>query len=372
MPKQGAEQDDAAQTTRGLVPLLRTPARLMAGLLLFALLVGVAFVFAQQAGRTPQQLGPITRAVLERGYLICGVTDDLPGFGALTDAGEFAGFDIDFCRAVAAAMLGDSAAVEFVVLIPEERAAALSEGRIDMLSRNTTWTYTRDAGAEWDAIFGPTTFYDGQGIMVLMASGIRSLRDLAARVLCTARGTTTIENMLDVMEERAMPPEIIEFDEVSQAFAALLDGQCDAFTTDRSGLEAYRATAPDPGQLVILDTILSKEPLGPLSPQSDPQFADIVRWTVYGMIQAEETGITSQNIDAFMNSPRRSIQRLLGLNDTPSGVYMGIPNDFMVQVIRQVGNYGEVFERHLTPLGLQRGLNDLWINGGLLYAPPFR
>jgi general L-amino acid transport system substrate-binding protein len=346
-----------------------------AGLLL-VLFLGLTTVQAQE--RTSEQLGVITAAILERGQLLCGVTDDAPGFGFRDDEGAFAGFDIDVCRAVAAAILGDADAVEYIVVVPADRAAALNDGSIDMLSRNSTWTFTRDAGTEWNAIFGPTTFYDGQGIMVYADSGIGNLRDLAGRVICTASGTTTELNLDDAMTSRGLQYELLTFADVGEAFDGLVDGNCDALTTDRSGLAGYRSQYETPTDLVILDSVLSKEPLGPLSPQSDPQFADIIRWTIYGMIQAEEFNITSENIGSIiannnLDNPRAnpSIQRMLGIG-IDSGVIMGIPNDFMQAVIRQIGNYGEVFERHLTPLGLQRGLNDLWINGGLMYAPPFR
>jgi general L-amino acid transport system substrate-binding protein len=207
--------------------------------------------------------------------------------------------------------------------------------------------------------------------MVFADSSIRTLQDLAGRVICVARGTTTELNLQDAMTERGIVYDALLVETVAESYEGFIDGRCDAFTTDRSGLAGYRALAETPSALVILSAVLSKEPLGPVSPQSDPQFADIIRWTVYGMIQAEEYGITSSNIDEFLDTPNAAIQRLLGI-EGETGVLMGIANDFMVQVIRQVGNYAEVFERHLTPLGLERGLNELWINGGLMYAPPFR
>lgn len=324
------------------------------------------------------EIGPVTAAILERGALICGVTqDELPGF-TITEGDDKVGFDVDFCRAVAAAVLGDADALEFVELEPATRGPALANGEIDMLSMQTTWTFSRDTGSDWDAIFAPTVFYDGQGIMVFEDSGFRTLQDLAGGTICLQGGGTTTEaNMIEAMEQRELAYELQVFENYTETVDAFFDGQCDALTTDRSGLAAIRATYDDPETLRILDIVLSKEPLTPATSQDDPQFADVVRWTIYGMIQAEEFGITSENLDTFLESENPFIQRLLGLNDTPSGSYLGIPNDFMVAVIQQVGNYGEVYERWIgedTPLGLRRegSPNDLWTRGGLMYAPPFR
>jgi general L-amino acid transport system substrate-binding protein len=201
----------------------------------------------------------------------------------------------------------------------------------------------------------------------------RTLQDMAGRTICTTEGTTTLLNIADAFESRGIEYEVLLNADYLASFQDFLEGRCDVYTTDRSGLAGLRMTVDDPDSLTILDFVLSKEPLGPLSLDNDPQFADIIRWTIYGMIQAEELGIDSENLDDFLDSNNPNVQRLLGLNDTPSGIYMGIPNDFMVTVLRQVGNYGEVYQRHLNPIGLEeRGLNDLWTRGGLLYSPPFR
>ncbi|GAB4576162.1 MAG: amino acid ABC transporter substrate-binding protein [Anaerolineae bacterium] len=338
-------------------------------ILVVAMLGGVASVFAQGGGT---QLGPITQRILDRGELLCGANANLPGFGVVNEAGEFSGMDIDICRAVAAAVLGDANAVSFRPLTGAERQAAIQGGEIDIMSRNTTFTLSRDT--TWGAIFAPTTFYDGQGVMTRAELGAASLADLDGGAMCVQSGTTTELNITDAITKAGLDIEIVVFPDAPTTWEGYLSGRCDAWTTDKSGLLAYQATAEDPGAHVILPDTLSKEPLGPLTPQSDPQFAEIVAWTIYGMIEAEEQGITSENIDEFMDSEDPVIQRLLGLNDNPSGSYLGIANNFVEVVIRQVGNYGEVFERNLgvPPFNLARGINDLWTRGGLLYAPPFR
>jgi general L-amino acid transport system substrate-binding protein len=335
-------------------------------LVVVLLLGAVAVVSAQDE----VVLGPITQEVMDRGELICGVNASLPGFGSVNDAGEYSGFDVDTCRAVAAAILGDANAVSFRPLTAAERQAAMQSGEIDMMVRNTTWTLSRDE--VWGATFGPTTFYDGQGISTRVSLGISTVEELDGSRMCVQSGTTTELNITDVVESRGLNIEILTFPDGPSTFDAYLQGRCDAWTTDKSGLVSYNATAPDPSEHMILDETFSKEPLGPLSPQSDPQFADIIRWTVYGLIQAEEWGITSENVNDFLTSDKPDIQRFLGQGGNDSGNYLGIANDFMVTVITQVGNYGEIYDRNLAPLGLGRGLNALWENGGLLYAPPFR
>lgn len=337
-------------------------------LLVLVMTLGAVAVAAQDA-----EVGPITAAILERGELLCAVNDKLPGFGTVNDAGEFSGFDVDACRAVAAAILGDANAVSFRATTAAERPTVLASGEVDMVSRNTTWTLSRDT--EWGAIFAPTTFYDGQGLMVNAADGIESIEDLEGEAICTNAGTTTELNITDAMASRGLEFELQTFQDFDGAMDAFYSGRCAAVTTDKSGLISRKAVAPDPGALMIMDITLSKEPLGPLTPQNDPQFADIVTWTIYGMINAEEFGINSENVGDFLESEDPSIQRLLGVGDTPAGSYLGIKNDFMVDVLTQVGNYGEMFDRNLGPetiFGLNRGVNDLWTNGGLIYAPPFR
>lgn len=316
------------------------------------------------------QVGPITQAIIDRDELSCGANTGLAGFATVNDAGEWVGFDVDICRAVAAAILGDASKVSFRPLQAGERQAAIQSGEIDMMSRNTTETLSRDA--VWGATFAPVTFYDGQGFMVTSASGITSMAELEGLAICVQSGTTTELNLADAFSAAGLEYTPNVFVEAAATWDAFVQGRCDAFTTDRSGLVAYQGSSPDPSLYFVLDDVISKEPLAPLSPQSDPQFADIVRWTINGLIQAEEYGITSENIDDFIASDVPEIQRFLGQGDNAIGSLFGIPNDFMVAVIRQVGNYGEIFERNLTPLGLARGVNALWTAGGLQYAPPFR
>ncbi len=330
-------------------------------------------VFSFTTAQDQVQLGPITQRIIDRGNLICGVNPGLAGFGFVNDAGEYQGFDVDVCRAVAAALLGDASKVEYVPLNADQRQAAIQSEQVDMMSRNTTWTMTRDA--VWGATFGPTMFYDGQGLAVKTESGITQIEELDGATICVQSGTTTELNLADAFKGRGLTYTPQVFTEADPTWQAFVDGRCDAFTTDKSGIAAYRAVSDDPSKYTILDVTLSKEPLGPLSPQSDPQFADIIRWTVFGLFQAEEWGITSKNVDDFVKSDSPDIQRFLGTNGNTLGALYGLPNDFMVTVLKQVGNYGEIFDRNIGPdtvFGLSRGLNALWTQGGLLYSPPFR
>ncbi|QPC82519.1 amino acid ABC transporter substrate-binding protein [Phototrophicus methaneseepsis] len=336
---------------------------------MFIALVG-GVVTAQEA--VDVELGEITQRIIDRGELICGANQSLTGFGFVNDEGEFEGFDVDLCRAVAAAVLGDANAVSFRPLTSSERQAAIQSGEIDMMSRNTTWTLSRDV--VWGAIFGPTMFYDGQGIGTTADMGVSSGLELDGASICVQTGTTTELNIADFVEANGLDIEIQVYPDANSTWEAFLSGACEAWTTDKSGIASFHATSEDPGSLVILPDTLSKEPLGPLSPAGDEQFAEIVAWTMFGLITAEEEGITSENIDEFLESDDPEIGRLLGVGDNISGDYLGLDNDFMVEVIRQVGNYGEIYERNLAPLGLSREgtVNALWEDGGLLYAPPFR
>ncbi|MBC7810551.1 MAG: amino acid ABC transporter substrate-binding protein [Burkholderiales bacterium] len=339
-------------------------------LVVVLLLTSISFALAQDAAPV---VSPTLDRINERGELICGANANLPGFGVVNEAGEYAGFDVDICRAVAAAILGDANAVTFRPLNASERQAAIQNGEVDMIARNTTWTLSRDT--TWGTTFAPTVFYDGQGFMVPTELGLTTIEELDGASICVQSGTTTELNLADAMSGRGLEYTSQVFPDAPSTWEGYLAGRCDAFTTDRSGLISYKATAEDPGAHTILDITISKEPLAPLTPQADPAFSDIVSWTVYGLIQAEEFGITSENIDEFLESENPDIQRFLGVGDNASGSYLGIDNQFMVNVIRQVGNYGEIFDRNLGPdtvFGLERGINALWTNGGLLYSPPFR
>jgi general L-amino acid transport system substrate-binding protein len=345
----------------------------MRKILIVALTCLLLSVVGMVAAQDQVTVGPITQRIIDRGELICGVNTGLAGFAFQNDAGEWEGFDVDVCRAVAVAVLGDATAVSFRPLQAGERQAAIQSGEIDMMSRNTTFTLSRDS--VWGASFAPVTFYDGQGLMVTAASGITDLAGLEGLSICVQSGTTTELNLADAMSQAGISYTPSVFAEADATWQAFVGGRCDAFTTDKSGLVAYQGSSEDPSLYSILEVTLSKEPLAPLSPQSDPQFADIIRWTVYGLIQAEEYGITSANVGDFLTSELPEIQRFLGQGENAIGSLYGIANDYMVAVVTQVGNYGEIYDRNLgpdTPFNLPRGLNGLWTDGGLMYSPPFR
>lgn len=310
--------------------------------------------------------------VKDRGKLIVGANGQLPGFGYLAPDGSYEGFDVDFGKVIAAAVLGDAEAVEFRPLSAQERFTTISSGDIDVLVRNTTWTTLRDS--ELKTNFGPTTFYDGQGIMVPRNSGITKLTDLEGARIGVETGTTTELNLADTLRSLGVSYEAVVFDSADAVAAAYEAGNIDGWTTDKSGLVARNATMQDPSAHQILEETLSKEPLGPLVAHGDDQWFDIVTWSVFATIQAEEFGITSANVDDFLDSDNPEIRRFLGVDDA-IGEALGLNNDFAYQIIKQVGNYGEIFEKNLgkgTIFNLDRGLNDLYTNGGLLFSPPFR
>lgn len=310
--------------------------------------------------------------VKDRGTLIAGVNGELPGFSYLESDGTYSGFDVDFARAIAAAVLGDADAVEYRPLSSKERFTAVQTGEVDVLTRNTTWTTTRDTSVGLN--FAPVTFYDGQGIIVRKDSGISSLKDLDGARISVESGTTTELNLADQMRKHGINYEAVVFDSQDAAIAAYEQGSVDAYTTDKSGLVARKAIMADPSAHVILADTLSKEPLAPGVIGGDDKWFDVVKWVVNVTIQAEELGITSKNVDDHKDSSDPVIQRLLGTSGD-LGKEMGLSNDFGYQVIKQVGNYGEIFERHLgknTKFGLERGLNALYTDGGLMYSPPFR
>jgi general L-amino acid transport system substrate-binding protein len=325
---------------------------------------------SQPASGAPSQGGNRLALVQDRGELICGVNGALPGFSFLDqETNEMSGFDADFCRAVAAAVLGDPDAVEFRQLNTDSRGPALQTGEIDVLIRNTTWTVNRDT--TW-GLFAPTTFYDGQGIMVREADGITSLEDLADATICVQTGTTTELNLADVFEARGIAFTPSTFAEIEQTYSAYDEGSCDAVTSDKSQLVATRTTLANPDEHIILDETLSKEPLGPVAPLGDDQWFNVVKWVVFATIQAEESGIDSSNVQDMVGSEDPVIARLLG---GEGDLGLGLEADWVVDVISAVGNYGEIYDRNLgpgTPFALERGANSLWTDGGLLYAPPYR
>jgi len=317
--------------------------------------------------------GERLQAVMDRGNLICGVHGSFQGFGFLDTAGAWTGFDVDFCRAWAAALFNDADAVEFVSVSAQDRFTALQAGQFDVLSRNSTWTFGRDA--ELGLTFGVVTFYDGQAIMArkdIVNDASAGLDALEGAGVCVQSGTTTELNLADQFRAAEVNYEPVVFEDQNAAFQAYEEGRCDAITSDRSQLATQgQAVLSNFDDHVILDLVMSKEPLGPAVVQGDEKWADVIHWVVYGMIQAEELGITSANVDEFLTSEDPVVRRLLGV-EGELGSKLGLSNDFIYRAIKLVGNYGEVFERNLSQYGLTRGQNDLWTNGGLMYAPPFR
>ena len=315
--------------------------------------------------------GQRLQLIKDRGYLICGCNAELIGFGYINPEGEFEGFDVDFCKAIAAAVFGDATKVEFRPLTAPERLPALQTGEIDVLLRNTTWTLTRDTANELD--WAAINFYDGQGMLVRVDSGFETLEDMEGATICTTTGTTTEMNLTDAFRMRGVEFSPLLFESTQDTNTAYEEGRCDGETSDKSQLAALRTAMADPEEHIILDVTMSKEPLGPLTAHGDNQWNDIVRWVTWGMMEAEETGVNSQNVDEMLASDNPTIRRLLGV-EGEMGTSLGISDDFMVNVLKQVGNYEEVYNRHLGPEGINipRGPNELWINGGLLYPMAFR
>ncbi|WP_052055222.1 amino acid ABC transporter substrate-binding protein [Myxosarcina sp. GI1] len=312
----------------------------------------------------------ILSTVSGRGNLVCGVNGQLPGFSFVNENGEYSGLDVDLCRAVAAALFDDPTMVEFRDLSAQERFTAVQSGEVDLLSRNTTWTLSRDTSVGME--FAPTTFYDGQGLLVSQGSGVRELADLEGKSVCVLSGTTNEQNLADRMRKLGVNYTPVVFEDVDALYAAYEQGRCGVATSDRSQLTARRAILANPDEHEVLGVVLSKEPLGPLVADGDARWFDAVKWITYAMIEAEELGINSQNINDYAETEDPEIRRFLG-QEGNLGEDMGLPNDFAARVVRHVGNYGEVYDRNIgQPFELERGLNDLWTNGGLMYSPPFR
>ncbi len=326
---------------------------------------------AALAVAAPAQAGETLDAVKSRGSVKCGVNVGLPGFSNPDSSGNWTGLDVDVCRAVAAALFGDDSKVDYVPLSAQQRFTALQSGEVDVLSRNTTWTQTRDTSLGLD--FAGVNFYDGQGFMVPASLGVKSAKELDGATVCVQPGTTTELNLADYFRANGMSfePVVIEsFDELNSAFFA---GRCDVYTTDKSGLASIRTQlASSPDDYVILPEAISKEPLGPAVRQGDAEWFDIVKWSLYAMIEAEELGVTSENVDDMLNTENPGIQRLLGV--TPGmGANLKVDEKWAYNIVKLVGNYGESYERNVgEPLGLERDANALWTNGGLMYAMPVR
>jgi general L-amino acid transport system substrate-binding protein len=350
----------------GVTMVKRTLVAVLTGAVLVAVgaLAGVAPAEAQG--------GNILDKVKKRGKLVCAVNAKLPGFGFITPQGRYEGFDIDFCRALAAAIFGDTGKVEYVPTTAKERFTVLQTGEADVLFRNTTNTLSRDTSVKLD--FGPTTFYDGQGMMVRKQSGVKRLDDMKNASICVQTGTTTELNLADQFRKRNLKYKAVVFEEPDATFGAYEQGRCDGVTTDISGLISRKTIMKDPAAHVILPDVMSKEPLGPSWAHGDNNWGDIVRWLVYGLMAAEEYGITQSNVDQHVSSKEPEIARMMG-GDKESAQALGLDPKWLYNAVKQVGNYGEIFARNLgpgTPFNLERGVNDLWTKGGLMYAVPFR
>ncbi|MCX2759860.1 amino acid ABC transporter substrate-binding protein [Vibrio sp. Sgm 22] len=310
--------------------------------------------------------------VTSQGFLTCGVSTGLPGFSNPNSKGEWEGIDVEYCQALAAAVLGDKTKVKYVPLTAKERFTALQSGEIDVLSRNTTWTLHRDSALGLN--FVGVNYYDGQGFMVKKELGLTSAQELDGASVCVQSGTTTELNLADYFRNSGMSYKPVVFDTAAQTSKGFDAGRCDVLTTDQSGLYALRLNLADPKSAEVLPEIISKEPLGPVVRQDDDQWFNVAKWTLSAMVNAEEYGISSKNADEMLKSKDPNIKRILGV-DGPKGKGLGIRDDWGYQVIKQVGNYGESFERTVgtgSPLQISRGVNALWNAGGFMYAPPIR
>ena len=315
-------------------------------------------------------------AIKARGQLLCGVSTGVAGFASADSQGKWTGIDVDVCRAVAAAIFGDADKVKFIPTTAQQRFTALQSGEVDLLVRTTTYTLTRDTALGLD--FTGVYYYDGQGFLVPKKLGVKSAKELNGATVCVAPGTTTELNLADYFRANKMTFKPVVIEKVDEIRSAFFSGRCDVYTTDASSLAATRAANVPPPQTfddyVILPEIISKEPLGPVVRHGDNQFADIVRWSLYAMLEAEEYGITSKNVDEMLKSDNPAIKRILGV--TPGmGKALGVDEKWVYNIVKQVGNYGESFDRNVgmgSPLKIPRGQNALWTQGGLQYAPPIR
>lgn len=312
------------------------------------------------------------KAVKDRGELVCGVSKGLPGFSAPDAAGRWSGFDVDLCRAVAAAVLGSGEKVKFVPLTADERFPALQKGEVDLLSRNSTWTLDREG--KLGLLFAGISYYDGQGFLVRDARKVTSALELDKSKVCVQAGTTAVETTQDYFKANNMALELVTLPNSAELVKAYEDGKCDTLTTDVSQLYALRSGMAKPADHIVLPDVISKEPLGPVVRQGDDQWFNVVKWVLYGMINAEELGVTSANLDQAVKSQKPDVKRLLGV-EGDNGASLGLPNDFVVLIVKTVGNYGESYERNVgaaSKLGIPRGINQIWSMGGIQYAPPIR
>ncbi len=331
------------------------------------LAVGAAAIVA--AGAASAQT---LEKVKQKGFLQCGSNTGLAGFGVPDEKGVWTGLDVDVCRAIAAAIFNDATKVKYVPLSSKDRFTALQSGEVDVLVRNSTWTMSRDTSLGLN--FTGVNYYDGQGFMVRKKLNVNSALELNGASVCTQQGTTTELNLADFFRANKMKYEVVAFASSDETIKAYDAGRCDAFTTDASGLYAERLKLANPNDHVVLPEIISKEPLGPAVRHGDDQWQDVVKWVHFGMLNAEELGVTKANLDQQLKSENPEVKRLLG-TEGKFGEALGLPNDWVVRIVRHVGNYGESFERNVgesSPLKIKRGLNALWNKGGLQYAPPVR
>jgi general L-amino acid transport system substrate-binding protein len=328
--------------------------------------------FAAFSGVAEASKSPTVERIKKNGFLRCGVNEGLTGFASPDAKGNWSGFDVDFCRALAAVILNDPSKVRYTPTSAKVRFTALQSGEFDILSRNTTWTMSRDVQLGLEFI--GATYYDGQGFMVPKKLKVTSAKQLNGATVCTNTGTTTELNLADYFRANNLKYKIVAFEKNAEVLAAYDNGRCDAYTTDASGLYAERLKLKNPSDHVILPEIISKEPLGPAINHGDQPWGDVVRWTLFALINAEELGVTSKNVDQMMKSGNPEIRRLLGVEGA-FGESLGLSKDWAARAIRKVGNYGEIFERNLgqgSQLKIRRGVNAQWNKGGVLYAPPIR
>jgi general L-amino acid transport system substrate-binding protein len=333
-----------------------------------ALTLALATAIAAPGARAADTL----QAVKDRGKLSCGVSQGLPGFSNPDDKGNWTGLDVDICRAIAAAIFNDATKIKFVPLSAKDRFTALQSGEIDVLSRNTTWTLSRDTSL--GANFTGVTYYDGQGFLVKKSLKVNSALELNSASVCVQTGTTTEQNLADYFKGNSMKYEVIAFGTADETVKAYESGRCDVFTSDVSQLYAERLKLSNPAEHAVLPEVISKEPLGPMVRHGDDQWFDIVKWTLFAMVDAEELGVTKKNVDEMAKSDKPELKRAFG-TDGNLGEQLGLTKDWLSRIVKAVGNYGESFDRNVgagSKLGIARGLNQLWNKGGIQYAPPIR
>ena len=333
-------------------------------------LVSLLFVLGNFDAHAKQ--GKTLKSVMKKGHIACGVTQGIAGFSSPDSKGKWRGLEVDICRAMSAAIFGNPDKIKYIPLSSQTRFTALQSGEVDVLSRTTTWTLGRDTSLGLN--FGPTVFYDGQGFMVRKKDGIKKIKDLKGASVCTQQGTTTELNLADYFRKNRMKLKAVVFEGQEEASKTFVSGRCDAYTSDSSALVSERTKLKKPQNYIILPNLISKEPLGPSVRHGDDQWFDIMKWSVYALIQAEEFGITSNNVDKFLKSKSPEIKRFLGV--TPGiGKNLGLPEKWAYNIVKYVGNYDQIFQKHVgsgSPLKLKRGLNALWTKGGLMYSPPMR